>query len=107
VFWIDQRRLAVSRRWLLGAPLIGLGLGVALGLGAPRWVLSFLAQRRVNKFTSEFANAMDIIVRGIKSGPAGSRLPEDHRPREPRAAWSRVHPPDREPRHGDELGPGA
>lgn len=49
-------------------PIIGLGLGFAAGLGLPRWVVGFLAKRRAKKFTAEFPNAVDIIVRGIKSG---------------------------------------
>ncbi len=47
---------------------IGLGLGAALGLGLPRWVISFLAKRRAKKFVAAFPDATDIIVRGIKSG---------------------------------------
>jgi len=50
------------------SPLIGLGLAFAAGLGLPRWVLGFLAARRIKKFTGTFPDAMDIIVRGIKSG---------------------------------------
>jgi tight adherence protein B len=38
------------------------------GIGLPRWVLSFLQKRRIAKFVAEFPNAIDIIVRGIKSG---------------------------------------
>lgn len=37
-------------------------------LGLPRWVIAFLAHRRRSAFVSEFANAVDIIVRGVKSG---------------------------------------
>ncbi len=37
-------------------------------LGIPRWVLKFLKKRRQNKFLAEFANAIDVIVRGIKAG---------------------------------------
>ena len=48
--------------------LIGLGSGFAAGLGMPRWVLNFLAKRRTKKFTASFSDALDIIVRGIKSG---------------------------------------
>jgi tight adherence protein B len=48
--------------------LIGAGAAFAFGYGAPRWVLSFIAAGRLKKFTAEFPNAMDIIVRGIKSG---------------------------------------
>ncbi|MES2895052.1 MAG: type II secretion system F family protein [Pseudomonadota bacterium] len=50
------------------SPFIGLGLGFAAGFGLPRWVLGFLAARRVKKFTEAFPDAMDIIVRGIRSG---------------------------------------
>jgi tight adherence protein B len=40
----------------------------AAGLGLPRWVLGFLKRRRIKKFTNEFANAIDVIVRSVKSG---------------------------------------
>jgi tight adherence protein B len=40
----------------------------ATGFGLPRWVLSFLTARRRKKFTNEFANAIDVIVRSVKSG---------------------------------------
>lgn len=40
----------------------------AAGLGLPRWVLGFLKARREKKFTSDFANAIDVIVRSVKSG---------------------------------------
>jgi len=49
-------------------PLVALGVAFAAGIGLPRWVIGFLAGRRTKKFTAEFANAVDIIVRGIKSG---------------------------------------
>jgi len=47
---------------------IALALGMAAGLGLPRWVIGFLAKRRAKKFVEAFADASDIIVRGIKSG---------------------------------------
>lgn len=47
---------------------IALGLGVVFGFGFPRWVVGFLGKRRMKKFSAEFANAVDVIVRGIKSG---------------------------------------
>jgi tight adherence protein B len=49
-------------------PLVGIGIGVCGAFGVPHWVLGFLAKRRTNKFTLIFSDAMDIIVRGIKSG---------------------------------------
>jgi tight adherence protein B len=42
--------------------------GFAVGGGLPRWILSFLRNRRIKKFTREFANAIDVIVRSVKSG---------------------------------------
>jgi tight adherence protein B len=42
--------------------------GFAAGFGLPRWVLGFLTNRRRKKFTSNFANAIDVIVRSVKSG---------------------------------------
>lgn len=39
-----------------------------IGIGVPRWALTFLINKRQAKFTEEFANALDVIVRGIKSG---------------------------------------
>ena len=38
------------------------------GFGLPNWFLGFLKKRRLNKFTVEFPNAVDVIIRGIKAG---------------------------------------
>lgn len=55
--------------WFFGAPLwIAAAIGVAGLLGLPRWIVNFLRKRRMNKFVDEFANAMDVIVRGVKAG---------------------------------------
>ena len=40
----------------------------SVGIGMPRWVLSFMRKRREKAFTEEFANAIDVIVRSVKSG---------------------------------------
>lgn len=40
----------------------------AAGLGLPRWILSFLFNRRKKHFTKEFAGAIDVIVRSVRSG---------------------------------------
>lgn len=54
---------------LFGANIfVALGIGVILGAGLPRWVVGFIGKRRMKKFSMEFANAVDVIVRGIKSG---------------------------------------
>jgi tight adherence protein B len=49
-------------------PLAAVGLAFAAGLGLPRWVVGAMATARIKKFTEAFPDAMDIIVRGIKSG---------------------------------------
>lgn len=55
--------------FLVGAPtMVVLGLPIVAGLGLPRWILGFLIKRRQNKFLAEFPNALDVIVRSIKSG---------------------------------------
>jgi tight adherence protein B len=53
---------------VLGRFALGLGASFAAGYGLPRWVLSVMAKGRSKKFTAEFPNAIDILVRGIKSG---------------------------------------
>jgi tight adherence protein B len=54
---------------------IALPSAIIGGLGAPNFVLSFLRKRRITKFVSEFPNAIDIIVRGVKAGlPIGDCL---------------------------------
>ena len=40
----------------------------AAAFGIPRWFLSYLVKRRQKAFTEEFANSLDVIVRGVKSG---------------------------------------
>jgi tight adherence protein B len=47
---------------------IALGGAAVAAFGLPRWILGFLVVRRQKKFISEFANAIDVIVRGVKSG---------------------------------------
>lgn len=42
--------------------------GVFGFLALPRWIVNFLRKRRLRKFVSEFPNAVDVVVRGIKSG---------------------------------------
>jgi tight adherence protein B len=55
--------------------LPAVGLGFAAGAGAPRWLLSFLKRRREHKFLDLFPDAIDVVVRGIKSGlPLGDSL---------------------------------
>lgn len=55
--------------YVASAPLIVLpGVLLAGGFGLPRWFVSFRRTRRVKAFLNEFPNALDIIVRAVKSG---------------------------------------
>jgi tight adherence protein B len=60
--------IAIMTFGLTGNLIATLLAAIIAGLGLPRWVLSFLQKRRTNKFVTEFPNAIDIIVRGVKSG---------------------------------------
>jgi len=52
-----------------GAPiLLGLLLGLLLGVGLPHFVIGKMIQRRVKKFTSNFPDAIELMVRGLRSG---------------------------------------
>ncbi len=71
-FWLGSIVIGVTVFGILmflgRPPLIAAGLAVGIGIGLPRWVLGFLRKRRMKKFSLEFSNAIDIIVRGVKSG---------------------------------------
>lgn len=59
--------LAVA--FLAGAPLlVTVGVAFVAAIGLPRWVVGFLVSRRQKKFLDEFPNALDVMVRSIKSG---------------------------------------
>jgi tight adherence protein B len=71
-FWIASVVLGVIVAFVVlvmhGPFWAALGLGLTGALGLPRWIVGFLAKRRTKKFTAAFSDAIDIIVRGIKSG---------------------------------------
>lgn len=50
------------------SPIAAAAAGFVGAFGLPRWVLKFLTKRRQRKFVDNFANAIDIVVRGVKSG---------------------------------------
>ncbi|KQZ16319.1 pilus assembly protein [Mesorhizobium sp. Root552] len=55
--------------FVAGLPLIVLpGVLVVSAFGLPRWFVSFRRGRRVKAFLKEFPNALDVIVRAVKSG---------------------------------------
>jgi len=55
--------------WLSAMPLyVSAAAFVVGGLGLPRWVVNSMRKRRLARFLLEFANAIDVIVRGVRSG---------------------------------------
>jgi len=61
--------LAFAAAFIFGAGLIpALVASFAAAFGAPLWLLSFLKTRREKMFLHGFPDAVDVIVRGIKSG---------------------------------------
>jgi tight adherence protein B len=52
-----------------GAPFIlSLLLGVFLGIGGPHFVIGRMIKRRVAKFNTNFPDAIELMVRGLRSG---------------------------------------
>jgi tight adherence protein B len=55
--------------FILHLPVFMLPAVAAIGfLGLPKFVLNFLIKRRLKKFVAAFPDAIDIIVRGVRSG---------------------------------------
>jgi len=48
--------------------LVALAVGIVGAFALPRWFVNKLIQRRQSKFLGELANAIEIVVRGVKSG---------------------------------------
>lgn len=72
-FWIGSAVMAVATAGMLffiaHQPWYIALLGIlAAGFGLPRWLLRFMIRRREKRFTREFANAIDVIVRSVKTG---------------------------------------
>jgi tight adherence protein B len=83
--WTKRQFMMISAGLALVALALGFGFGAGLvvsavmafaaGLGLPRWILAFLKRRRERRFIAGFADAVDIIVRGVKAGlPLGDCL---------------------------------
>jgi tight adherence protein B len=52
-----------------GAPfLLSMLLGIFMGIGGPHFVIGKMINRRINKFNSNFPDAIELMVRGLRSG---------------------------------------
>jgi tight adherence protein B len=76
---VDPRKFYIITACLAAATFVGLlvmgytwyvavGAAFVMGLGLPRWYLGYTIGRRKKLFVREFANAIDVIVRGVKAG---------------------------------------
>jgi len=53
---------------LQGNLYVAMGVMIIFGAGVPRWVVGFIRGRRMKAFLAEFPNALDVMVRSIRSG---------------------------------------
>ena len=51
-----------------GAALLSLGVGLVIGAGLPHLVVGFFIKKRTNAFNAKFPDAIDLLVRGLRSG---------------------------------------
>lgn len=68
--------VAVALLLIRGAPMmLAVGLGSFLALAVPHFSVSYLIRKRINDFTAKFPEAIELLVRGLKSGlPVGETL---------------------------------
>ena len=51
-----------------GAALLSLGIGLFVGAGVPHMVVNYFIKKRTNDFNAKFPDAIDLLVRGLRSG---------------------------------------
>jgi tight adherence protein B len=51
-----------------GAALLSLGIGLFVGAGLPHMVVNFFIKKRNDAFTTKFPDAIELLVRGLRSG---------------------------------------
>ena len=55
--------------WFQHLPLLlAFFVGLAVGVGIPHFVVGFFIKRRINQFTTKFPDAIELLVRGLRSG---------------------------------------
>ena len=61
---------------LRGLPiLLAMLIGVIIGAGLPHMTVGFFVKRRIAKFTAKFPDAIELLVRGLRSGlPIGETM---------------------------------
>ncbi|TXH17513.1 MAG: type II secretion system F family protein [Gammaproteobacteria bacterium] len=51
-----------------GSAPLSLGIGLLVGAGLPHMVVGFFIKKRTNEFTAKFPDAIELLVRGLRSG---------------------------------------
>ena len=51
-----------------GAVLLSLGIGIFVGAGLPHMVVNFFIKKRTANFNAKFPDAIELLVRGLRSG---------------------------------------
>ena len=51
-----------------GAALLSLGIGLFVGAGLPHMVINYFIKKRTNDFNAKFPDAIELLVRGLRSG---------------------------------------
>jgi tight adherence protein B len=60
--------IAVLMYFKSGSALLSLGLGLAFGAGLPHFIVGVFIKRRINGFTNKLPDAIELLVRGLRSG---------------------------------------
>ncbi len=72
VFWLGSGAFGIIGYFSLAMSglhwTVAIAGALAAAFGLPRWLLGYLRTRRQKVFLLEFANALDVIVRGVKAG---------------------------------------
>jgi len=76
--WTVQQYMYVSLSMIVGISLLvwlksgslglGLAVGVVIGAGLPHMVVNWYIGRRINSFITRFPDALELLVRGLRSG---------------------------------------
>ncbi len=51
-----------------GAAMLSLGVGLVVGIGLPHMAVNFFINKRNSAFTAKFPDAIELLVRGLRSG---------------------------------------
>lgn len=61
--------IAWAVAWMISAPPLAQPMVAAIiGFGLPKLVVGWRAKRRISRFTALFSDALDVVVRGMRSG---------------------------------------